>query len=126
MICITDKNLMDKLVEIEGESYRRHQPKYGYNAQSFIDAWNTFQVWLANDGEGCDPDLYEGYMESLHEEPVTSYDPGDPRSGNVAIYGMGGWTRYFVVHSTGEVVFSRRHAIPTILERAFLAGFRIV
>ena len=45
-------------------------------------------------------------------------------NGNMAIYGVMGWNRYFV-NTQGEILFSMAHSNPKAQERAKRAGFTL-
>jgi hypothetical protein len=107
-IYIFEQDAFEKIIEIEGEKYRKYKEKFEFGTCSF-DAF--LQEWKEN----CEPD-----PAVMNHKPEFCIDV----ESNGAIYGFGGWNRYFVLNS-GEVVFSRLHGVEKVIEKAKEIGFRI-
>jgi hypothetical protein len=99
-VLITDPDVMDKFCQVEGEVFRRDQRH--------------------SDRQGSQYTV--SYALKLWKETKDNYDAKETI--DVAIYGLGGWSRYFVLAGTGEVVFSKYHAERKVKD-AESAGFRI-
>jgi hypothetical protein len=106
---IFEENAFEKLVEVEGEDYRRFRTREEFGTCSF-DAF--FEKWHSN----------------FKNEKFKDYRP--PFSitvkGNGAIYGLHGFNRYIVLNS-GEITFLKPSAdkIEEIIKKARKAGFRM-
>lgn len=93
MVFIFDEGALERLGQIEGRDWVRAQEKnpispFGFMA--YLAAWQLRQ----ESGYANDPDVpVRDFLELL---------PGG-RSGDGAIYGEGGWSRYAVRHD-GEIV----------------------
>lgn len=106
---IFDPNTFEKLIEVEGEHYRRFRSKRLFGDNSF-DA--LLEEWGKHDLD--DPKFKNGPTFSMG-----------------TIYGDGGWHRY-IVRNSGEILFLRSAARgwPTSehelwIKKARMVGFRI-
>lgn len=104
-VLITDYCIIEKLIELEGEQFRRFLTKEEFGDQSFEVFFDCFQK--------CKKD---GFPEKERFLIV---------NGSRAIYGLDGWHRYFVQVSDGAVFFSSAHSSPGIEKKALDLGFGI-
>jgi hypothetical protein len=101
MVKITDPDALEKMGKIEGEYWMKHQNQLtGYSFASFLKEYKTPE-WDY---------LPEQFIEI---------------DGNRAIYGEGGYNRYFVNAYTGEIFISKFHAREEKLKLAEEIGFSI-
>jgi hypothetical protein len=108
-VMITDPDAFDRICAVEGDEYRNAPQDGNYRLPAFKAEWDAAVAYAAEAGCSVEDVLVEGVV-------VDS---------NAAIYGAGGYHRYFV-WNTGEIVFSRFHATPEGCARAKAAGFRVV
>lgn len=103
-IYIHDWNVLDKIAEVEGQSWKNHQIRQLQYHNEEPERFNlNYTVW--------------GSLERWNEREEWNESFG-------TIYGDGGWNRYFV-RKDGHVAFSRYHTSSTGIERATKAGFDI-
>lgn len=114
-VMIYDEDAFEKMVEVEGEDYRRFRDKIRFGICSF-EAF--LETWKKLDSENT---------EFKNDRP--GFSIGVDRNG--AIYGAGGWHRY-IVRNDGEILFLRAAARgwpcdyhKEYVEKARAAGFRI-
>jgi len=107
-VYITDKDALDKMAQIEGEAWRAEM-EWKVNAFSFKGFLQEYEE-------------YKSYCEENNEEPG---DYALTVDGNSAIYGAGGWNRWFV-RETGEICFSEFHKRGGLdIEQVKALGFAI-
>ena len=108
-ISIFGQDAFDKMVEVEGEDYRRfrNESEFGVcSFEAFLEKWKR------------------DYAKNFY---VRTFKPefGIDVEGNGAIYGLGGWNRYVVLNS-GEIAFIRSAAkTETYAGIAKRVGFRL-
>jgi hypothetical protein len=105
-VFIYEKDALEKIAEVEGEEWLRHQKNFGdCSFDAFLQTWNE-QI-------GGRKDLIEkGGSMAISV------------NGNGAIYGLYGWNRYIVMYS-GEIKMLRDMAIQESIEKAEKCGFCI-
>ena len=102
-IFIQDPEVVNKMAQIEGAEWAKDQEKdNGYTVASFLKEFNAVKAATSDNDLG-----------------VLRID------GNTAIYGFGGWNRYFVLATTGEIFLSRSHARDEKIEKAREIGMDI-
>lgn len=101
MVKITDPDALQKMAQVEGERWLKTQSQEtGYSFASFLREFNS--------------PSWDYQFEDLLEI-----------DGNKAIYGEGGYNRYFVRFGSGEIFISRFHARDEKLKLAVEVGFKI-
>ena len=109
---IYSPDILDVLTQIEGEAWRVQQDRWnGSNVAAFLDEYNKLQEYLAGHPEDAGENVEWGKL--------------NPPQGDYAIYGAGGYNRYFVLARTGEILFSRHHATPEKIQQAEELGFSL-
>ena len=107
-VYIYEKNAFEKMVKVEGEEYVKNRGKGKediFSFSAFLEEWN---------------EKFKPNSNVVNSESREAIRVG----GNAAIYGLGGWNRYFV-YSDGEIVFSKSHSVPKGIEKAAQAGFNL-
>lgn len=103
-IFITDPEVVGKMAEIEGKDWAKDQGKdNGYSVASFLKEYRAVEA-----GES-----------DCNAHGILRVDD------NSAIYGNGGWNRYFVLANTGEVFLSRSHSRKEVVAKAESLGIAI-
>jgi hypothetical protein len=105
-VFIYEKDALEKIAEVEGEKWIRHQKNFGdCSFDAFLRTWN---------------EQIGGRKELIEKGGSMAISV----NGNGAIYGLGGWNRYIVMYS-GEIKMLRDMAIQESIEKAEKCGFRI-
>ena len=107
-IYIFEQNAFDKMIEVEGEEYRRFRSEDEFGVCSF-EAF--LKKWEKN---------YSKHQERRNFKPEFAIDV----NGMHSIYGLGGWNRYAVLNS-GEITFIEFASISEDIKKAKEVGFRI-
>lgn len=111
-VYIYDPDAKAKIALVEGERWLEHDLNAAYRSSTscfdaFLAEWKAIEAVTTPDAR-----------EILNSECLTV-------RGNPAIYGLGGWNRYFVRYD-GEIMFSAYHASnPEKEAQAKDAGFRV-
>lgn len=112
-VFITDRDALQRMAQVEGDTWLRLQesePETPLGFRAFARAYADIKK------------IYDGLIDEDRRE--TMREIGISLNGHKAIYGEGGWNRYFIRWS-GEIVFSARHATSIQkIEKAKAAGFR--
>ena len=107
-VYIFEENALEKIIEVEGERYRRFSTEKEFQTcsfEAFLKKWN----------EDC-----KDYPEIINYRPCF----GISVEGNGAIYGWGGWNRY-ILYNSGEIALLNPSSIPEDIEKAKKVGFRM-
>ena len=108
-VFINQPDALDIMASVEGQDWKQHQLRFGsVSFKAFLDQWSKVDSMLT-DKHRADPKFMASGI---------STDTGDG-----AIYGHGGWSRYTVRYS-GEIQFIERQSPSAeVTERAKQAGF---
>jgi hypothetical protein len=124
MIYIYQDDAFEKMVQVEGEHWKRAQlsPENPFGLVSFAafkETWYQFYEALKARGEVSSEEEATKVMAGQHDMGISTAE------GDGAIYGDGGWTRY-TVRYTGEIQFIQAQSpSPECTQRAVEAGFRL-
>lgn len=133
---ITDRDILDAIAQFELRSLgqKMWQAK-GPNRPSPLTEWRMMDQRKDDNGQYHQNSVswaienYPKKSETLLEDYIACGDEMDDHTinstfGMPAIYGLGGWNRYYVLLN-GQVVFSAHHSDEKTCKEAEAAGFRI-
>ena len=113
-VYIYEEDAFEKMVAVEGETWRRHVKNFGeWGFQAFLDAWNELKPEIEEERK------QPGWEENLKDFGIST------EGGGSAIYGAGGYNGYMVTYD-GEIIFLRMMAgTAAAIPKAEAQGFRI-
>lgn len=118
-VYIYEKDAFEKIIQVEGEEYRRFKTEEEFedcSFDAFLKTWQKENILWWNYLLGkIGPDVYFCCPQNFGIS--TS-------SGNSAIYGLGGFNRY-TVRISGEIMFMRDFSTEKYTKKARKIGFRI-